>query len=145
MALLKGWQMRKIVSCGEVAAIIKKIQEITNYQRQIMNDPSSMNLMPMLTHNRKCEVLNFLITIHRLSQTGEWIKSKRINLNSAYYQNYMMQQNQYHNFLPYLNPSLFLNQSLQYANQPLMNLEASMFNRQSRGMQILCYKFYFEL
>jgi hypothetical protein len=83
----------------------------------------------MLAHNRKCEVLNFLITIHRLSQTGEWIKSKRINPNSAHYQNYMMQQNQYQNFMPYMNPSMFLNQSMQYANQPMMNLDASM-NRQ---------------
>jgi hypothetical protein len=142
MALLKGWQMRKIVSCGEVAAIIQKIQEIANYQRQIMNDPNSINLVPMLAHNRKCEVLNFLITIHRLSQTGEWIKSKRINPNSAHYQNYMMQQNQYQNFMPYMNPSMFLNQSMQYANQsmqyanqPMMNLDASL-NRQKKELPV---------
>lgn len=119
VALLKGWQVRKIVSCGEVAAIIRKIQEITTYQRQAMNDPNAANMIPILAHNRKCEVLNFLITIHRLSQTGEWIKSKRINPNAAYYQRYMMQQNQYQTFLPYFNPSMFLNQSLQLPNPPV--------------------------
>lgn len=30
-----------------------------------------------------------------------------------------MQQSQYQNFLPYFNPSMFINQSLQFANQPL--------------------------
>lgn len=52
-AVLKGWQIRKIVSCGEVAMIIRKIQEITNYQRRIMNDPTQINNMAMLAHNRK--------------------------------------------------------------------------------------------
>lgn len=118
VALLKGWQIRKIVSCGEVAGIIRKIQEITNYQRQLSMDPNAIGMLPILAHNRKCEVLNFLITIHRLSQTGDWIKSKKINPASAYYQRYVLPQQQYP-FLPYFNPTLFLNQSLQFASQPL--------------------------
>lgn len=53
VAVIKGWQIRKIVSCGEIANIIKKIQEITNCQRRIMNDPSQISTMAMLAHNRK--------------------------------------------------------------------------------------------
>lgn len=132
VALLKGWQVRKIVSCGEVAVIVKKIQEITNYQKQLAHTPNSAAMMTTLAHNRKCEVLNFLITVHRLSQTGDWIKTKRINPNYAYYQKYMMQQYQYQNFLPYFNPTMFLNQSAQFANQPLgMSLDQNMLMNRS--------------
>lgn len=58
------------------------------------------------------------MTIHRLKETGEWIKSKKINPQSAYYYKYMMQQSQYSNFLPYANQQMYLNQSLQFPNQP---------------------------
>lgn len=53
VAILKGWQIRKIVSCGEVANIIRKIQEISNFQRRIINDSTQVSNMAMLTHNRK--------------------------------------------------------------------------------------------
>jgi len=46
----------------------------------LLNDPNNMNVntMAMLAHNRKVEVLNFLMTMHKLSETGGWIKSKKI-------------------------------------------------------------------
>jgi len=53
VALLKGWQVRKIVSCGEVASIVRKIQNITNYQKTAVYDPNSQALLPMIAYNRK--------------------------------------------------------------------------------------------
>lgn len=73
--------------------------------------------------------MNFIQTIERLSFTGEWIRSKKITANSIYYQRYMMQQNSFPNFNPYLNSQIMINQSLQFT-QPNLRLSAENLNNQ---------------
>jgi hypothetical protein len=138
VALLKGWQIRKIVSCGEVALIVRRIQDTTAFQKKIIHDPNSYNMLPTLQVNRKAEVINFINTINRLSITGDWIKTKKIQPNLLSFPPYMIpQQNQLQNMMPQIDPSIFLNQSLpgvplnQYPMQPQFDNSTIPQNRHS--------------
>ena len=84
--LVRGWKMRKVLSCRDIANLKTGIQDLASLREELRDSSTSQSLYMQVSNQIPIMKGKFIKEVYRLFRTGAWVNSTRgfSNQNSVH-------------------------------------------------------------